>query len=437
MTFMQTLPGSMAGDLSVLNRQRLSSVGGTPGFAPSIISKEFSDWLSGGRVGPDPRGRNTQFVPQTSGNSVTFGAPAPNQPAANFPWRPAELSRPATPYPLNPFTGGAGSDRSQPFNRGGGGGMMLGNASAYNPTMFMGPGGYWPGHQAEFQRQMQSAMTNPWAAAAMSNQPAAAQALNVMAALRDPGRNNRLGNPYGVGRGVGGGGGGGNLAAGYQDAANRAQQETLARYRDALEGYVARQDRNMGRIEQKTNQQLKDNDTAYEALLANRKGFLIGRGLGNSSKIDTAMQGNERERLASRNRILDANADQLTNADMQLSGDVLGVMERRNDVPPDMNQAIQLAQMLGAAGNGAGVGGGGGGVPIGFGMMPGLVGGYRMPAYSLPNASSRNARVAANRAGFLAMNQNKAAQRAVQRGMIPNNGARWMNQMGLDVRGLA
>lgn len=317
----------------------------------------------------------------------------PEQPAAPSYWRPAEFSRPATPYPMSPYAmqpGGGRGGRSGTTGRGlsimggGGGGTGMLSASAFNPTNSMGPGSYYPGGSGEFNRNMQQAMLNPQVAAAYSaSQPAAMAALMQHQAARPV---NRLAmmrwgdaSARAIAGGMGGGGSGGGLAGGYQSAFDEARMENEARYRDTLAGGQDRYERNMNRIAGMGGQERKDINDSYDDQEAARRQSLIGRGLGNSTIVDTMQMGNERERTDALGRLEERLRREQVDTDAALSGDVLGIMERRSDTYPDYNQLAQLAQGLGAAGVGQ-PGGAGSGGAVGF--MPARVPvnmGFQMP----------------------------------------------------------
>lgn len=211
----------------------------------------------------------------------------------------------------------------------------------------------------------------------------------------------------GMGGGGIGGGGSGDLVSEYQQALNRANQANEARYRDALSGYQSRYQRGMDMLNGLGQQEAKDINEMYDNQAAKTKGDLIGRGLGNSTVMNTMLAGVERERAAELGRLNERVRQQAIGTDAGLSGDTLSFMERKNETGPDFQMLAQLAQQLGQGGVGGGAfglgaigadafGGGGGGMPMG-GMMP-------MVNY-MPRATAQNtARLAAARANYAARN---------------------------------
>jgi hypothetical protein len=273
-----------------------------------------------------------------------FGQPLAQPPGAPPTWQPSyfgDVGR--TPYPVNPWAANAGATTGGRAAGGGGARGGLGGvglnmpAIAVEPSTSLGPGAYWPGHSQEFQAQQQNEMMLVLAGL---KQPDARQPAQVAASLA---RGNR---PFGLrttGAGSSGGGGG-RLAGGYQDAYNQAEQANEARYGDILSGYQARRNANFGAGAQEA----KDINKAWDAEIARRRQETIGRGLGNSNVLQNAVTGANELRSDNLGRL----NEKLRREDSGLLADQLQFMERRTDEGPDMNQAIALAQGLGAAGVG-------------------------------------------------------------------------------------
>jgi len=233
---------------------------------------------------------------------------------------------------------------------------------AVEPSASLGGGGYWPGHSADFARQQQQALLGIAAGRLMpdSSQPAQ-MAAGYAALANNPNPNaRRLAASMGFGGG-GGRGGAGGLAGDFQRAFDEARQENEARYRDILEGYDSRHNRALGYLEGAGAQEYADTNERYDAQRASGTQHLMGRGLGNSTLVNTMNMGVERERSNDIGRLEERLRDQFLTYDTGLSGDTLGFMERRSDTYPDYAQLAQLAQLEGQAGNGAG----GGGVGLG------------------------------------------------------------------------
>ena len=165
----------------------------------------------------------------------------------------------------------------------------------------------------------------------------------------------------GVAAGGGASGGGGTLGGSFQEALDRANANNEARYQDILGGYQSRYERNLEDLKGMGAQEERDINDRYRSEEARRRQQLIGRGLGNSSVVNTMQMGNERERANDQGRLNDRLRQQRLTLDAGLSGDTLQFMERRNDTGPDLRMLAQLSQGVGQAGGGlpAGIGGGG------------------------------------------------------------------------------
>lgn len=81
---------------------------------------------------------------------------------------------------------------------------------------------------------------------------------------------------------------------------------------------------------------------------------LVNRGFANSTIPATMQMGVARERASSRARLASQLAQQRAGFDSNISQGKFGVMERRTDEAPDINQMLQLQQALGQSGYGGG-----------------------------------------------------------------------------------
>jgi hypothetical protein len=163
-------------------------------------------------------------------------------------------------------------------------------------------------------------------------------------------------------------------------------------------GYRDRYSRNMSYLDGQGVQQKKDIDSDYAKLNANQQQNLAARGLMNSTISQTMQNATERKRQDSLGTLNESLNRQRLAADSQLSGDVLGVQERRQDSYPDMMQYAQLMMQLGNSGMvGGGYNGGyGGGQQTGVGTMlggtPMVYGGNRASSsYGAGNVRGLNA----------------------------------------------
>lgn len=161
----------------------------------------------------------------------------------------------------------------------------------------------------------------------------------------------------------GGGGGGSSLAGQYQQAMNRANRANEKRYGQLMQGYDGLYGRVMGQLNSVGNQQAEDIKQRYRDAESANYQRLVNRGFGNSTMLNTMKQGTVRETNRDLARLAESLAMAKAQADMNISQNKLGVIERRNDIGPDYGQMIALAQSLGRSGYGQGGMGGGGVMP--------------------------------------------------------------------------
>lgn len=287
-------------------------------------------------------------------------------------WQPSALSNPPVSYP------GSGGYSPRAPN------IKFDNSYAPNhvasPIDYFGVGGGEFGGPLPGVNQMAASWTNPTAAVTMQN-PAAMQYFANQQKLK------AANGPGGVLR---------NPAARaamaeaqkspWQQAYDQAKQANEARYQDILGGYQQRYQRGMDMLSGLGQQQARDINELYDQQAGQQSQDLIGRGLGNSTVMQTMQTGNNRERNADLARLNDQVRQQALQADSGLSADELQFMERRNDQYPDYGLMAQLAQGMGAAGYGAGGGSGGGGFGGGGGYLSPQQLGYQIPgqAYGYP-----------------------------------------------------
>lgn len=315
-------------------------------------------------------------------------------------YRPAALNQPPVPYPALPF------QRPQ---------MPMPAMSAmpkpqqsYSWTMpwsqMPGTMGF-PGDMAAYAKRFQDSSSTMDGAAQYGNQAAYNMHLARNAWDNKPlgAKRKAMGLPKlsevrnGMIGGAGGIGGGGS----FQQSLDQANQANEARYRDILGGFQSRYDRNLAMLAGLGQQEGKDINELYDQQFARGQQDLIGRGLGNSTRLVTLRQGVDRERANDLGRLNERMRQQVLNTDQNLSGDVLNFMERKTEQGPDMRMLAQLAQGVGAAGFGlpSGYGGGfGGGGNIGSpnlgtawintgGFPAGAIDGGNMSGFGNPMAS--------------------------------------------------
>lgn len=193
------------------------------------------------------------------------------------------------------------------------------------------------------------------------------------------------GGTYGGGAGSGAGGGGplSGVMQQYQDAFDESKKANEDRYQQGVGGYQNRYDRGMGYLDQLGRQEAKDIGQDYDNLQSRVDQNMVSRGLTGTTIAPTMRMGVQREYGGAIGRLNERLANQRLNTDAQLSGDLLGFVERREDVGPDYNQMLALMQAVGAGGDGSGAGYGGtprsqAGVP--YYMSPQQMG-YQLPGF--------------------------------------------------------
>lgn len=171
----------------------------------------------------------------------------------------------------------------------------------------------------------------------------------------------------GGGRGGGRGGGGrrgsrgrfdgsggllGNLAGEFQRAQEAANRANLERFEQVKGGFENRFNRGMANLQGLGQQELADIDQSFEELQAQQLANLTQRGLSGSTIPAVLQQGIARERGRTRGSTLDRLRQQRLSLDADLSGDLLGFIERREDTGPDFGQLITLGRELGRSRDG-------------------------------------------------------------------------------------
>lgn len=182
----------------------------------------------------------------------------------------------------------------------------------------------------------------------------------------------------GVG-GIGGGGiggGGGNLTDSYQKSYDEAKKANEARYSEILQGYRNRQQQATKLIAGMGNTEYARINREYADMGGQATQSAIGRGLGNTTVLDSLQRGVQADRQTALNAAQEGVRRNLLNITTGLSGDTLQFMERRNDTYPDINQLIALSKGVGQAGGGGGGFGGGVGNPAPTFLPPGQTSGY-------------------------------------------------------------
>lgn len=142
----------------------------------------------------------------------------------------------------------------------------------------------------------------------------------------------------------------------YQQAQNDANAANEARYQQAVSQSIDRYNRGMALVSTLGQQQVTDINRAFDQRRGSVIQNAIGRGLFNTTALDAMQRGNEQNRQTALNSASSQRTAQILNTDAILSGDVLRLIERRQDVYPSWEGLTSLAaaygqsQMSGAAG---------------------------------------------------------------------------------------
>jgi len=151
--------------------------------------------------------------------------------------------------------------------------------------------------------------------------------------------------------GAGGGGGGGATGNPFLDAANRAEEAARVaneeRYVNMLTEGRNRQEGIMGLIGQQGQSQTAEINRLFNNRLGTIQQDLVSRGLAADPSLVMA---SDRERQRALLELQDRLLTQRIGTQERLSGDVLGLMERRNDAYPDIGPLLQMAQQYNQAG---------------------------------------------------------------------------------------
>jgi hypothetical protein len=158
------------------------------------------------------------------------------------------------------------------------------------------------------------------------------------------------------------------LFGAYQSAMDEHRAANEARYAEGHGELSGLRDRSMDRVTSLGQQARQDiNDNAARSA-ASRHSDLVARGLTASTAAIANDTVTNRERNNEMRRLDDMLTRQQLDVDRSTTGDLVGFVERRNDLPPDFNQLMALSQGLGQFG-------GSGMYPFGSQINPSLFGG--------------------------------------------------------------
>lgn len=169
-----------------------------------------------------------------------------------------------------------------------------------------------------------------------------------------------------------------NVGDEYQKALDAANARNEARDKEIRQGYQEREAKAEELIANQGALQKKDLLESYRQQGAAQNARLTGLGLGNTSVVGAMQQGllrRQGDALTGLNESLDRNRLNVLGG---MAGDRLAYMERPNDIAPDLNQMLAVAQLQGKVGGGYGGYGGGNRLPQVYGAAPIFGGTYGM-----------------------------------------------------------
>lgn len=154
-----------------------------------------------------------------------------------------------------------------------------------------------------------------------------------------------------------------NIYKNYQQAQDAANQKNTERYNQIVNGYEDLWNRSMGYLDNQGNQERRDIQDQYQQNAGYIEQDTINRGLNNSTIRNSLLGGNMRRMDRSMGELDERLNRQRLGVDQSIVDNLYGVIERRTDSGPDLNQYISLMNALGQGGVGGGYsmfGGGGG-----------------------------------------------------------------------------
>jgi hypothetical protein len=135
------------------------------------------------------------------------------------------------------------------------------------------------------------------------------------------------------------------------EEANNANE---SRYNQIMGDLDARYNRVMDRIQNFGHAARADLQERAAEALGNIHANLSARGLGNSTVLAAFQQRNARDLAREQQRLSETVDTRAMNADMQMTADKAGFMERREDVAPDWGQIQEMAMKYGLGNEGRG-----------------------------------------------------------------------------------
>jgi hypothetical protein len=136
-----------------------------------------------------------------------------------------------------------------------------------------------------------------------------------------------------------------------------AFNDTQARIGELRAGHADKRQRTLDRVENYGIAQQQLNAEKKAESLKTQRAVLQARGLSNSSDLPAWMARNDRDWGLVDQKLSEDVDDRAIRYDTALTNEYLGAIERINNIPPNMPQAMDMALKYGASGNGMGYGG--------------------------------------------------------------------------------
>lgn len=139
------------------------------------------------------------------------------------------------------------------------------------------------------------------------------------------------------------------LAAEFKSKINEANAANLARYDEGKGELSTLRDRNQGRVENWGKAASEDIDERMREALGDASANLAARGLGNSNILDAFRLRAARDTAREQQRVSEMRDSRASQYDTNDTNNLVGFIERRNDIAPDYGQLIGLADRIGQA----------------------------------------------------------------------------------------
>ena len=144
------------------------------------------------------------------------------------------------------------------------------------------------------------------------------------------------------------------LSKAYQDKVDEANAANEYRYQQGLGELGTLRDRGLNDVANWGQYEGEVTKEQYDSALQDQLQMLTDRGLGNDT-ISAAFKGkNARDKRLALQNLSERVSDRTAQYDKGYTNDMVGFIERRNDVAPDMRELYALAEKYGQSGNGEG-----------------------------------------------------------------------------------